>query len=130
MCFSAPASFTSSVVLIVIGIATVWRAHSLTPATYSFLIFAQVVWPTWVPLSFLVMAERGRNRIELSMLTGIGLLVSLYLGICLWHYGTFAEAHTRHVVYNLHYPPHITVIVGALYGVVTISSQCGATSRP
>jgi len=92
----------------------------LTPATYSFLTFAQVVWPTWVPMSFLIMADPKRMRIALKILFGVGLLVSLYLAICLAHYGTFAEAHTRHVVYNLHYPRRTTVIVGALYGAVTI----------
>ena len=103
-----------------VGLLSGHATAYLTPATYSFLIFAQVVWPTWVPLSFLIMADGGRNRIALKILTGIGMLVSLYLGICLAHYGTFAEAHTRHVVYNLHYPRHITVIAGALYGAATI----------
>jgi len=106
--------------LVWIGLRQATTPFYLHPASYLFLIFAQVVWPIWVPMSFLLLAPREKNRIELMILTWTGLLVATYLGICLFHYGTFAEAHTRHIYYALHYPAHLTVIAAALYGAVTI----------
>src|SRR4051812_25010761 len=52
-------------------------------AMYFFLVFAQVVWPVWVPLSILLLENESKRRFVLTMLLGMGISVALYLGCAL-----------------------------------------------
>lgn len=51
----------------------------LKPATYTFLTFAQVIWPSLLPFAILLPETSAPRRKMLYTLTGIGLLVSGYL---------------------------------------------------
>lgn len=51
-------------------------------ATYVFLVFAQVLWPFWVPLSFLFIEKEKRSKNMLRALTVLGFLVSLGFFTC------------------------------------------------
>jgi hypothetical protein len=86
---------------------------------YAFLVFAQIIWPTWIPLSLYPIAHADRRSL-LSAMTVLGLCVSLTLAWCMIDYGAHAEIIGHHVAYELPYPPLVIAVCGLLYGVVTI----------
>src|ERR1035437_7010341 len=55
----------------------------LKPATYSFLIMAEVFWPFMTPLAVLLMEKKEKRIKILRILLGIGVLVSIYFIVCL-----------------------------------------------
>lgn len=157
MCFSAEASFSASIVLAVIGVATIKKTtkpaqrlfaaipvifsfQQLTEgilwlalpgityaaeqqiATYVFLILAQVVWPVWVPLSILVLEENKKRKRVLSIVLGIGCIVSVYLAYCLAFYNVKAEIVGHHIYYDLNFAPQFKLIGGACYILSTVFS--------
>ncbi len=60
-------------------------------STYLFLIIAQIVWPTWVPLSILMLEKNEKRKNALRLILGIGLGLSLYLTFCYLFYEVNAE---------------------------------------
>lgn len=72
--------------------------------TYLFLIFAQVVWPTWVPLSILMIEKEPKRKKTLFIILGIGTLLSAYLTYCFIFYDLHAEISNHHIKYNLEFP--------------------------
>lgn len=137
MCFSAPASFTSSGVLAIIGLFTlkaakdkshlllacvpllfalqqfsegmVWLSlqhemineHILGTFKLLYLIFAFVIWPTWIPLSLLLAEKMRVRRVLLSVLLLLGLMLSL---MCVSYYpdNTFiAKIVNRKIEYSM-----------------------------
>jgi len=141
MCFSAPASFSASVVLLTVGViaqrktttpkqrifaaipflfgiqqfseGVLWLSFSYdsfkafeTGAMYTFLFFAQIVWPAFVPLAMLTIETDAKRKRILRFLCVFGGLVSAILLLCLiTHAGeTRAYAECYHVYYKLYYP--------------------------
>ena len=94
---------------------------SMQAATaFIFILFAQVIWPFWVPLSiFLIDKKNGKNRV-LQILTVTGVLVSLFLAYRLLAYPVEASIHEGHIRYAQDYPKPAKGISGVLYMVVTI----------
>jgi hypothetical protein len=87
--------------------------------TYFFLVFAQVIWPTWVPLAFYLATKDEKRKRMLFWLTGIGGLISLFLLYCLFSYPVEARESGRHIYYEVAYPNGARV--GAVfYFIVTI----------
>src|SRR5688500_18586022 len=64
---------------------------------YIFLIFAQLVWPSWVPFSLLLLERDRVRRKALTFLLIIGLGVSCYLLYCLFVYDVSAEIRSGHI---------------------------------
>src|SRR5687768_10161521 len=50
-----------------------------TLTTFTFLFFAQIVWPSWVPFAILKLEPNEKRKKLLKVLFGIGLIVSSYL---------------------------------------------------
>jgi hypothetical protein len=50
--------------------------------TYSFLIFAQIIWPLWLSMAVLLLEKSKTRRLFQKILVGVGLLVSGYLTYC------------------------------------------------
>ncbi|WP_439698628.1 DUF6629 family protein [Mucilaginibacter sp. AW1-7] len=73
----------------------------LKPATYTFLAFAQVVWPSWVPFAILLLETSTPRKKILYIATGIGLLVSGYLAYRLMTQPIHAEIAGMHIFYSL-----------------------------
>jgi hypothetical protein len=89
--------------------------------TYIFLCFAQIIWPAWVPLAFLLLEkESTRDKLQ-RILVGMGLLVSVYLGVCLLSYPVQAKLVNYHVTYEQSYPPAWSNIIAVIYLIATIA---------
>lgn len=88
--------------------------------TYVFLFFAQVVWPVWVPLAVLRLEPREKRSKAGKFLTGIGAMVSVYLGYCLISYPVEASIAGYHIFYRQDYPAGVNLYFGALYIAATI----------
>lgn len=85
------------------------------PATYTFLIFAQVVLPVMVPLSMLQLEKKPAIRKIQRVLLGIGVLISLYLSYCLLFYNVNANIECYHIRYDLDFPLTIIPNSGIFY---------------
>ena len=159
MCFSAPASFSASLILGVVGVITVKKvqtpsqlAFACIPflfsfqqftegvlwlalthkefaflesiSTYLFLIFAQIIWPTWVPLSIMFLEKDAKRKKAFYFISGIGILLSLYLTYCFIAYDVQAEISNHHVKYNLDFPhtQHLLWLSALFYFIPTVLS--------
>ena len=89
--------------------------------TYIFLFFAQIIWPVWVPISFLIL-EKKKSRTNLQkLLVGIGVLVSSYLGYCLIAFPVQARIVEHHITYDQAYPHALSNYVALFYLIATIA---------
>jgi hypothetical protein len=89
-------------------------------ATYSFLIFAQIIWPMLVPISVLLLEKNKSRILTLKVLVGIGIAVGLYLTFCLIWFNVSAIIESRHILYIQHYPVSIRNGSIVLYALATI----------
>ncbi len=85
-----------------------------------FLIFAQVLWPLWVPVSMLQIERSKIGRKLLSILVVIGASVSLYLLYTLISYNVSAAITPYHIHYELDFPTHFQYLVAGLYFLTTV----------
>ena len=93
----------------------------LKPATYVFLIMAEVFWPFMVPLAVLHM-ENNKKRIKiLWVLLSLGLTVSLYFTVCLLLFKVTPEIRGYHIEYVEGYPQSIRLIIFTVYLISTIT---------
>jgi hypothetical protein len=88
-------------------------------AVYVYLLFAQVIWPAWVPYSIWRMETFPRRKKILSVLLGMGLVTALYLLYCLIRYDVYAEIHEGHIRYTLDFP-ELLVWASALFYFIPI----------
>ena len=89
---------------------------------YIFLVFAQLVWPAWVPFSILLLEkDRIRKRI-LTFFFIMGLSIAGYLLYCIFAYDVSAEIRSGHIHYTLNFPLTFTLISSVLYFTPTVVS--------
>jgi hypothetical protein len=89
-------------------------------ATNVYLVFAQVLWPAWVPLSIWLLEKDASRKKMLLFFTGIGSLLACYLAYCLWVYPVHAAASARHIAYTLNFPSVLVNVSITLYVLSTI----------
>ncbi|MBL7892944.1 MAG: hypothetical protein JNL63_09965 [Bacteroidia bacterium] len=89
-------------------------------ATYIFLVFAQVVWPFWVPLSMLLLENDNKRKKIMILLSGLGCAVSLYLAFCLSNYAVNSGISDHHIRYDLDFPHYMTEFSGVFYFIPTV----------
>ena len=90
------------------------------PATYWFLIMAEVFWPFMTPLAVLMM-EVNKKRIKiLRVLLGMGIAVSLYFVYCLLAFNVTPEIRGYHIEYVEDFPKSVELFVFAVYLVASI----------
>ncbi len=78
----------------------VWREK----ASYTFLFFAHIVWPVWVPLAMLLLEnEKKRIRI-LQILSLMGIIVSVSLAYCLVSFNVQPLVRDHHIIYEIDFP--------------------------
>ena len=92
-----------------------WRQ----PAAYAFLIFAQVVWPSFVPFAAMFLERSKQNRGILKALCLSGLAISSVLLYHLIAYPVEANAEGHHIRYNIYYPTSVSH-AGLFYSIPTV----------
>jgi hypothetical protein len=90
-------------------------------ATYCFLIMAQVLWPTIIPVSVLFMEEDKKRKRILRVLLGLGLFLSMYYAFCLVSFHVRPQITGYHIQYNTDFPDSFALAAFIVYLVVTIT---------
>lgn len=67
---------------------------------FLFLIFAYVLWPTWIPFSLFTLEKHPQRRYFLKILLFLGLAISGYLLYMLLWYGASAEILNHSIAYK------------------------------
>ncbi len=89
--------------------------------TYVFLVMAEVIWPSLIALSVLLMEEDARRRRTLWVLLGLGVLVSLYYGFCLFTYNVTPTIEGHHIYYHTDFPKLFALPAFLAYLIATIT---------
>jgi hypothetical protein len=93
-----------------------WR----NPATYLFQIFAQVLWPAYIPLSvFLLETITDRKRVLLPFFL-LGITLSSYTIFVLYKYPVHAVAQNHHILYTAGFPLAKKWYYGIIYFLPTV----------
>jgi len=90
-------------------------------STYIFLIMADFLWPTMIPLSVLLMEEKPRRRKILKILLGMGVALSLYYAYCIISFTVTPQIMGYHILYNTTFPRSLSMPAFIVYLVVTIT---------
>lgn len=91
------------------------------PSVMLFLIFAQVLWPLWVPLSIFLMETHRMRRKILGLIVAAGAMFAAYSIYCLASYPLHGEVSGNHVAYRLDFPIGPMVHVrAAIYLIATL----------
>ena len=89
-------------------------------STYLFMIMADVLWPTMIPLAILLMEENRKKRKILKVLLVMGISLSLYYGICLIFFNFFPEIKEFHIQYRTDFPESLKLPMVGVYLIVTL----------
>lgn len=89
---------------------------------YIFLIFAQIIWPSWIPFSVLLLEKNRIRKRVLMVFLGMGLSISMYLLYCLMVYDVSAEIRSGHIHYTLNFPLSFSWIGSVFYFIPTVIS--------
>jgi len=103
-------------------------AHWKTMAMFTFLFFAQVAWPLWVPLSIWQLEKDEKRKKILFALLCIGIFTSGCLAYFLLSYPVTTQVRNQHIFYELGFPG-ISMRLGILYFIPTVMSSLLSTWR-
>ena len=101
-----------------------------TLATHVFLLFAQVIWPIFVPFSVHVIEKSVQRKKVMSVLMVFGLLLAVYLGYCLLRYPVSASIAAHHIHYDQSFPLAKKKYFGLLYFIPTILAPLLSSYKP
>jgi len=105
-----------------------WEGWEIV-SMYSFLVFAQVIWPVYVPLCMLLFEGDAKRKKLLKMLLLSGLAFSVYAAFALWYYPVSASVAQHHIRYILGYELASKWYYGLLYFIPTILAPLASGSR-
>ena len=94
--------------------------HFQKTATYIFLIMADFLWPTMIPLAVLLMETNKKRKKILRILLGLGLSLSLYYAYCLVFFNVTPQIMGYHILYNTDFPKSLSLPAFIIYLIVTI----------
>ena len=87
---------------------------------YSFLFFAFILWPIWIPVSvYAIESVKTKRKILLGCLTA-GTLTALVLALCLMQYGAQASVVNHHIFYRVSLPEALWIPCSILYLIATV----------
>ncbi|WP_299578956.1 DUF6629 family protein [uncultured Sunxiuqinia sp.] len=89
-------------------------------STYFFLVMAEVIWPSLIPVSVLLMEKNEKWRKILRVLLILGMILSGYYAFCLISYQVSPRIVYYHVQYNNDFPSLLALPAFGLYLIVTI----------
>ena len=95
-------------------------SHITLPASMTFLLIAQIIWPILMPYSFLQMEQDVRSKWILKWFLLPGILVASYFLYCLISFDVKTEAINHHVFYKLDFPKALIPYAAGFYLVATV----------
>jgi hypothetical protein len=96
--------------------------HLRDISMYTFLAFAQVAWPAYVPLTILMFEKDAFRKKLITVLSVLGILTSLYLTWCLLFYPVSANIDGHHIYYDLNFPLANKWYTGITYMLATVAA--------
>lgn len=88
----------------------------------AFLVFAQVIWPVWVPLSLLSIETIPSRKKLLKFILAVGAMLSAYVAIGLFIFPVDGYPESHHIKYELGFPLSDSFIAAAFYFTATVLS--------
>jgi hypothetical protein len=91
--------------------------------TYTFLVFAMMLWPVWIPFTIRLLEKDARRKKILNILLAIGVLVSIGVGCVLLLYKVQVISAHHHIHYRVNFPTgtrSLIVPFSLLYFIATI----------
>ena len=82
---------------------------------------AQVLWPTLIPVSVLLMENNRKRKLILHVLLGVGISLSLYYAFCLVSFHVKPEIMGYHILYKTDFPDSFAMAAFIVYLIVTIT---------
>ena len=98
-------------------------------AIHVFLLFAQVIWPVFVPLSMLLIEKDPVRKKILRITLGTGIVLSIYLLYCLFTFDATAVVSDHHIRCDLSFPYTREWYSGLLYFIPTIISPLASSNK-
>jgi len=95
-------------------------AFMLKISTYSFLLIALIIWPIIVPLSIRLLEENVKRKIIMNILTGMGMLMSVYMTYTLFFREIGVSIMSHHIHYDVNYPYVFMDYSGIFYFIPTV----------
>src|SRR3569833_841914 len=89
---------------------------------YVFLVFAQVIWPMYVPLAMFLFEKHKKRRRAKAVLLAAGISLSCYTLFCLCYFPAYAEADHHHIMYTVGFGLSNKWYYGLLYFLPTIAA--------
>jgi hypothetical protein len=99
------------------------------PATYCFLFFAQILWPTWMPVSILLLEQDVKRKRWLKWMSLGGVFCSLVMSYRIVTFAVNAEIQNHHILYNVDNSVALVVISSALYFLSTVAAAFSSSVR-
>jgi hypothetical protein len=90
-------------------------------STYFFMVMAQVIWPSMIPLSVLLMEENPGKKKFLRILMILGITLSLYYASCLITFDVTPRIMGYHIQYDTGFPRSLSIPAFIIYLIVTIT---------
>lgn len=98
-------------------------------STYTFLIAADIIWPSMIPLSILLMEKKESRKKILKILLVIGIIVSTYYAALLMIFNVVPRIENCHIKYISAAPKITGHIAFLLYLIVTLTPLFITTVR-
>ncbi len=89
------------------------RWHNVS--MYTFLVFAQGLWPILVPFSMLLFEKDKARKKILFVLFAVGLCTAIYLCACLFIFPVLAHVYGHHIKYELDFPREMKLVTDITY---------------
>ncbi len=95
-------------------------AEWIRPSTFIFLIFAEVLWPMWVPFAMLLLEKDRRTRRFFRIAFALGFIFGMHTLYYLLSNTYDVRIADQHVLYKLHFPLTFVVFTWIAYGIGTV----------
>lgn len=89
-------------------------------AIQSFLFFAHVLWPIWIPFSVWCLEKDPIRRMIFSIILVLALILSASEVYCMFAFPTIAIVNEHHIDYTVAFPRWYAIVTEGMYFVVTL----------
>jgi hypothetical protein len=89
------------------------------PSTYGFLLFAQVIWPIFIPMTFLFLEKEAIHKKALWFFLTFGVVQSLIMGYGLFVFPAESTISGSHIRYDMDFPAANNWYGGVFYILAT-----------